>query len=150
MTILSGLVTQPALHITVQLTWTMEKKKKTKPCTVSSVAKSTSRSILACCLAQSINMCNMCTGGGGEGNKAILEVIWVESVMVHWHRYLLVIRGKTLTWVNDSKRTSSRQQKQDWIDRHALVTKNLACCCFLHSGVLFCNQKISPTHATYG
>lgn len=71
----------------------MNNGRKTKPCTVSSIANGTSRLILACSHSQPNNICDMCVHG--RGNKAISEVIWAESVMVQWQCFVLVVRKKT-------------------------------------------------------
>lgn len=77
---------------------------KTKPHTAISIANGTSHLILARSHSQPNNICDMCAQG--RGNKAILEVIWAEPVMVQWQCFVLDVEQKhseasKWEWKND-------------------------------------------------
>lgn len=100
-------------------------------CTVSSIANSGTRSVLACCPTQPNNICDTCTWvtrevvEGGQSNfRSHLSRVSDGPLPV----FLLVVRKKKVAGVNENKTMrSSRQNKQEWLNFTALVSKKLAC-----------------------
>lgn len=120
----------------------MNNGRKTKPCTVSSIANGTSRLILACSHSQPNNICDMCVQG--RGNKAISEVIWAESVMVQWQCFVLVVREKK------KSKASKWEWKNDKWQAIQITLSWFYCVGEPRLGRLLCHASWHTWHARHG